>query len=224
MITSDHESHEKDATPVEVPAPSPDAALDDVARLLARMRNGDREAAAVFLTRYGSRIRRRIRGKLTPSMRRIFDSQEILSTLGRRLDMYVRDARLEAADEGQLWALVLRMASNAVVDKARVFRRLESAEEEDGPFARELLRRMRDGELRGADGGEIELERALGKVEEGTDRTILTLWLADHGQAEIGQIIGMSAAAVRQRWKTIRATLRSELEKDEQRGVREARS
>ena len=97
---------------------------DGVQLLLDRMRSGDRVAAAVFITRYGSRIRRRIHGKLSPAMRRIFDSQDILSTLGRRLDQYVRFGRLAAASEDELWALVFRMAENAVIDKARVFRRL----------------------------------------------------------------------------------------------------
>ena len=62
---------------------------ENVESLLRRMRNGDREAAAQFITRYEDRIRRRIRGKLNPSVRRLFDSQDIFSTIGRRLDQYV---------------------------------------------------------------------------------------------------------------------------------------
>src|SRR5262245_43990251 len=73
-----------------------------VPELLARMRAGDRQAAAVFITRYESKIRRRVRGKLSLSMRRIFDSQDIVSTLGRRLDLYVRSGKLEAQSEQQL--------------------------------------------------------------------------------------------------------------------------
>ena len=85
----------------------------DVTALLQQMRAGDRGAAAVFVTRYGSRIRRRIRGKLSRAMRRIFDSQDILSTLGRRLDSFVHSGGVQATSE----AAITMAAENA---KARV--------------------------------------------------------------------------------------------------------
>ena len=69
--------------------------LDDEVLDLDRMRRGDRVAAAVFITRYSSRIHRRISGKLSPGMRRVFDTQEIFSTFGRRLDQLVRRSVLE---------------------------------------------------------------------------------------------------------------------------------
>src|SRR5689334_16822079 len=87
-----------------------------VGSLLTRMRAGDRNAAAQFMDRFGSRIRRRVRGRLRPAMRRLFDSQEIISTLARRLDLFVRGGQLNAETEGQLWTLVFKMAENAVID------------------------------------------------------------------------------------------------------------
>jgi hypothetical protein len=81
--------------------PSPGAAAPDFDALLARMRAGDRDAAAAFVTRYGTRIRRRLRGKMSPSIRRLFDSQELMSTVARRLDAFVRSGRLAAVSEGQ---------------------------------------------------------------------------------------------------------------------------
>jgi DNA-directed RNA polymerase specialized sigma24 family protein len=171
------------------------------------MRAGDREAAAVFITRYGSRIRRRIRGKLSPAMRRIYDSQEILSTVGRRLDLYVRSGKLEAASEEGLWALVFRMASNAVVDKSRVFRRLREVEGEDSRIAREFIDRLQAAERQGAEGAEFEIERVIGMLEDNVDQQILTLWLAGAEQAVIAEQIGRSANAVSKRWAKIRSIL-----------------
>ena len=179
-----------------------------VPELLRRMRAGDREAAAIFMTRYGSRIRRRIRGKLSPAMRRIFDSQEILSTLGRRLDLYVRQGRLDAATEGQLWALVFRMAGNAVVDKARVFRRLQQVEDEDGPFAQELSSRLRQAQRGRKAGLEIEIDRALSVLRDRTDRQILSLWLVGTSHTVIAEHVHLAGTAVRKRWQKIKSELR----------------
>src|SRR5690606_30935513 len=105
------------------------------AALLERMRRGDRDAAAEFLVGYGPLIRRRIRGKLGAAMRRLFDSQEILSTVGRRLDAFVNAGRLEATTTPQLWGLVIRIAENALIEKARVVQSLKAREGEDSPFA-----------------------------------------------------------------------------------------
>jgi RNA polymerase sigma factor (sigma-70 family) len=191
---------------------------ETIHRLLARMREGDREAAAEFVTRYGSRIRRRIRGKLAASMRRLFDSQEILSTLGRRLDLYIRAGRFNAADESQLWSLVFRMAGNAVVDKARVFRRLEQVESSDGDFARLLLERLERADSgRSAAGrshsgsAETEIETALHALPDHMDREILSMWLNGLPHSEIACEVGIAETSVRKRWQRIKQRLRTHM-------------
>jgi len=179
----------------------------EVRGLLQRMRGGDRGAAATFVTRYDARIRRRIRGKLSPAMRRIFDSQEILSTVGRRLDMFVRSGRLEATSEDQLWALVFRMAHNAVIDKARVFHRLQEVEDEDGQFAQHFYSRLRQAERDRREGAEIEIERALKLFDDHIDREILSLWLVGASHNVIAENVDLAPTAVRKRWQKIRTKL-----------------
>ncbi len=189
-----------------------------VTALLQQMRDGDRTAAAEFVTRFGARIRRRIRQKLSPAMRRIFDSQDILSTLGRRLDMFVRSRSVGATSEAQLWALVYRIAENAVIDKARVFRRLEEVETEDGPFARDLLQRLHTAEQRVTDGAEIEIGAAMALVKDPIDRQILHLWLLGTPHSVIAEYVDLAPTAVRKRWQEIKyrlhARLASNLEKE----------
>ena len=181
----------------------------EVQLLLARMQAGDRDAAALFVTRYGSLIRRRIRGKLSPAMRRIFDSLEILSTVGRRLDLYVRAGRFNAQSEGQLWALVFRMANNAVIDKSRIFRRLEKVEAEDSEFSRQLLARLNDARQRGDREVEIEIEHALGLFGDLIDKQILSFWLSGTRLSLIAEYVGLAPTAVRKRWQTIRSKLQA---------------
>lgn len=182
--------------------------------LLDAMRAGDRDAAAEFMRRYGSRIRRRVRGKLGPGMRRLFDSQDILSTVGRRLDEYVGSSRVEASNLSQVMALVLRIANNAVVDKARVVRRLERVESEDAPFAQQMRQRLEEADRDVPAGGEIELARAFESAGDPESRHILWLWLrgCDHGA--IARELDVSRDVIRKRWQKIRERLRAEFEEE----------
>jgi hypothetical protein len=185
---------------------------DDLDDLLMRMRASDRDAAAEFLRRFGSRIRRRIRGQLAPAMRRLFDSQDILSTLGRRLDACVRASQLGAVTAEQLWALVFRIADNALIEKARVFRSLEAREGEDSPFARNVLDRLQRREQEEEDGAVIEIDRAMGLLDDAVDRDILSLWLMGNQHKHIAESVGILPTAVRKRWERIRGLLRQQLD------------
>lgn len=180
--------------------------------LLDRMRGGDREAAAKFMASYGDLIRRRVRGKLSPAVRRMFDSLDIVSTIGRRLDRFVRNGGVKAIDEKQLWKLVFEMSELAVVDKVRAFKRLEQAEREDSPIGQLLLSRMRDAEDASAEGPMIELERVLRMLKSDHDRQLLTLWLRDVPLFRIADMFEAKPAAIRDRWREIREHLRTELE------------
>jgi DNA-directed RNA polymerase specialized sigma24 family protein len=191
-------------------APAPEHE-DDVSELLQRMRAGDRAAAAQFVFCYGSRIRRRIRGKLGPAMRRVFDSQEILSTLGRRLDRVVRCGRVEAASEEELWALVFRIADNAVNEKARTFRRLQSAEVEDGALARERYARQVGRTNSSEHDVAIDIGSAMGCLTDSVDQQILSHWLAGSRLHAIAMRVGLAEAAVRKRWVKIRLRLQARL-------------
>jgi hypothetical protein len=184
------------------------ADLGDLEGLITRMRGGDREAAARFLVEYGDLIRRRIRGKLGTGMRRLYDSQDILSTVSRRLDRYVRNGQVQAASAEQLWSLVFKMAETAVIDRVRAYKRLQAAEGEDGTIARELLTRMDRAESNEPEGAELVLERVYCSLGSDADRELLVLWLADMPLFRIAETTGSTPAAIRQRWKAIRERLK----------------
>lgn len=203
-------------TPPPAPSPGtpqlPPAAAPTIESLLLRMRHGDREAAAEFILRYGERIRRRVRSRLTGAARRVFDSADILSTLSRRLDDYVSGRKLEAETEAQLWSLVFRIADNAVVDKSRIMARLRSVEGEDSPFAARFLQRMQAAQQAETAGADLEVERLIDALEDPIDRQILALWLADTPHTVTAGCVGLTPAAVRKRWQSIKAQLRAKLE------------
>jgi DNA-directed RNA polymerase specialized sigma24 family protein len=190
----------------------PLAGPEEVEVLLTRMRAGDREAAAAFVMSYGDRVRRRIRASLTPGMRRIFDSSEVLSSVARRLDSMVLQKKLEAITAGQLWSLVLTISDNAMVDRARVMRRLKRIEGEDSEVAQRLLSRLREAERRKKEGSILELDRILRMIESPEDRELLRLWLLDQPHAVIGEQLGISTEAARKRWQMLRERLKERLE------------
>lgn len=183
--------------------------------LLERVRGGDRQACAEFVVRYEARIRRRVRGKLPPAMRRLFDSQEIMSTVARRLDALVASGKLHAVSDGQVWSLVFTIAENSLVEKARVFRGLQAKEGEDGALAMKLMAKLQSAEFAAPDGAEIEIDRALSLLTDRLDRQILSLWLMGRDSISIAAAVELSPATVRKRWERIRERLRETYESGE---------
>ncbi|MEC9374052.1 MAG: sigma-70 family RNA polymerase sigma factor [Planctomycetota bacterium] len=187
-----------------------------VAQLLARMRSGDRDAAAVFVTTYGPMIRRRIRSMVGPQMRRLFDSEDILSTLGRRLDRLVDEGRMNVESEGKLWSFVLRIAEHASIDKARLVQRLRNVEGEEAFIARAIL--TSTGSDSASDSrsevDESAVADAFEALEDPRDRQILSLWLAGSRHDQTAKALDMSHAAVRKRWQHITEALRNRLDPD----------
>ncbi len=158
--------------------------------------------------RYAPLLRRRISGKLGPHLRRHFDSADILSTVLRRLDVYVEGRNLVATTEQEFWSLILQIAQNAVIDKLRVLQRLDRIEDEDGAVARSLARRLRQAERQGAEQSEIELASAFDVLDSDDDKRILWLWLNGVGHQQIAGILGMTPDNARKRWERIRRKLR----------------
>lgn len=176
--------------------------------LCGRIAEGDRDAAAEFVRRYGPSIRQRYRARLSSSLRRLMDSTDLLSTLGRRLDVLVEAGNVRATNENQLWALLHQIARAAIVDKARLLKRIQRAEADDRFWAAGMERR-----LAYAEPGQFDsvINDAFDALPSEVDRQILALWLGDSDYDQIALATGMRSDAVRQRWSRIRKRLTSSL-------------
>ena len=185
------------AIPTHTPQPAPED-------ILARMKTGDREAVGEFVLRYGDLIRLRIRDKLGPRLRRVLDSEDVLSTVTRRLDGLVRDRAIRAGSNAELWSLVAAIANHAVAESARSAKReqntLEAAPRESG--SGESAPRM------APESDDSALTGIVGSLQDETDRRILWLRLHDHPHEQIAEEIGSTPSAVRMRWSRIRRLLR----------------
>jgi DNA-directed RNA polymerase specialized sigma24 family protein len=180
--------------------------------LLEGMMKGDREASARLAMLYGPAVRRRIRGKLSPRLRRLFDSEDILSTVLRRLDAYVQTGQMRIEGEPQFMQLLRQISEAAVVDKARVLRRLERVEGADAPLAHVLRTRLLEGE-NCPESHDETLQAAFKALDDETDRRILWHWLSGRDHAATAESVGLTHAAVRKRWERIRVRLREALER-----------
>lgn len=188
-----------------------DSTATDVAPLVQRFRDGDAEAVGEFVDRFGPVIRAHFRRKIGASMHRLVDSQDLLSTIARRLCQRVMNQRIRADDQRELWALVYRIGNDALVDRVKILSRLRSLESEGSPFVQSMRDRLDQSGRAGQREFAEELERLLGLLASSTDRELLVQWLHGKSLADAGAALGINAPAARKRWQRIRETLQQAL-------------
>ncbi|MEM8757481.1 MAG: hypothetical protein AAGF47_06845 [Planctomycetota bacterium] len=164
----------------------------------------DREGVANRLMELAPLVRRRVRDKLSPAGRRLFDTQDLLSTVLRRVDRLLCEGRLRATTDAELVGLVVRMLDNAIIDRQRVLGRLQRIDGADGEWARRLK-----GRFDGADAVLADVFEALTRED---DRLYLSLWLRGAPHSSISYVLGIAPDAARQRWVAIRRRISSALD------------
>lgn len=185
---------------------------EGVSTLLPRLHQGDTGAVGDFISRYGPVIRAYYRRRIGRSMQRLVDSQDLLSTIARRLCQRVSNGRLAALDRQELWALVYRIGDGALVDRMRIIARLRSIEADSSPIVHELRSRLdRPGDRSGAAFAE-ELSRILASLQSDLDRHLLLMWLQGVPLTEAAADLGIAATLARKRWERIRFALRKQEE------------
>ncbi len=190
--------------------PETEAAPESPSRnqeLIDRIRAGDRQAVAEFLSLNGPVIRQRYRRKIGKSLRRLIESCDVLASIGRRMDYLAAHGTLRLESEGQLWALIIRLGNRVVADQARLLATLHRAEAEERQWAGAVLARAeRNGKIDEDALGEA-LETAFAALPSEIDRSILSQWLLGNSSPVIAVTLGIEPANVRKRWERIRERL-----------------
>ena len=75
------------------------------------------EAEEAFFIRMAPSIARMARNKLTHDVRRLFDTNDITSTVMRRIVSQMRSGQLKLESEGQFKAFISTMTKRAIIDK-----------------------------------------------------------------------------------------------------------
>ncbi len=172
--------------------------------LRERISTGDREIIAAFILKHSDVIRRRAAGRLGTRMRHLFDSQEVLSTVLRRMDNYIKRGNLDVESEAQLMKLMMQMTQAAVVDKARKSVRTARAEGH-----RPVSASPDPAPTPTDEANPGFMNQAFDALDEQVDQDILWMWLSDIPHTVIADLLCVSPEYVRKRWQRIRETLRT---------------
>lgn len=167
---------------------------------------GRRTWAAERLIELAPLVRNRLRRRLQGNARRLFDSQDIMSTVLRRIDRLAAEGRLQATTDEELIVLLIRVSDRVIVDRYRVLSKLRRAEGEDSHWARSMLQKL---EAVGEDEGSAVLAEVYQTLANDEERQLLSLWLRDLPHTIIAQTLGISPETSRQRWVTLRRKLES---------------
>jgi hypothetical protein len=94
--------------------------VNDLAELLARVRQGDEDAARLLVQRYESAIRVAVRTNLSdPRLRRQFDSLDVCQSVLASFFFHLTSGAYDLSVPAQLSALLTKMAQNKVRMRAR---------------------------------------------------------------------------------------------------------
>jgi RNA polymerase sigma factor (sigma-70 family) len=168
--------------------------------LLARIRDGDEEAARELLKRYEAQVRLVVRRQLPKLLRSRFDSLDFLQSVWGSFFRRVQGGVEDLEDPRNLVAFLARAARNKVIDEYRRaaslkhdIRREEPLWSDDG--------RPRDLEAKLETASElVEAEEALGRLRQllPDDRhEVLELKARGLSSREIGDRLGLSERTVR---------------------------
>jgi hypothetical protein len=166
----------------------------------------DRENVAAFVVRHEDRIRAIARRKLPRGARTAFGSEDVFSTVARRVDALVARGALRAESEAQLWSLIQRVAENVSLERARLIQSTAARSGEDAEFWSQVsmdLRRCRDDTE-----AFVLVFEMMSALTDQCERQIFLLRLRGVGHRVIAQQLGTTSDVVRQRWVKIRRDLR----------------
>ena len=164
-----------------------------------------REAVAAYILEHGDRIRAIARRKLTLNTRRVFDSEEILSSVLRRLDGMAARGTLRPRSEAELWALIEAIAKNTAVSRTRLIERMQNLVTEEGDYAYFLIRGL--NACATDDEATLLVHRMLLSIPDASDRQITALILRGAAHRAIAGLLGITEEHSRQRWKRVREDL-----------------
>lgn len=153
------------------------------------------------------RIRAIARTRLTQGARAVFDSEDVLSSVARRLDGLFQRGQLRIEREDELWALIATIAMNEATSKTRLVERARSLLRDDAAFAQILLDRFAVCE--DDEDADATVLRMAGSISDGDDRHMFLLRLRGATHRAIAGALGISEAAARQRWVQLVRALES---------------
>jgi DNA-directed RNA polymerase specialized sigma24 family protein len=161
----------------------------------------NREEIAQYLLENRDRVRAFARRKLTSKARSVFDSEDVFSSVLRRVDALASAGSLRLHSESDLWALVAAITHNSAVNRTRLVDRASVTEDVYQALKKRLKGCSPD------DQAAVLVLRMMFYLKSEEDRRVLSLLHRGAGHRAIGSVLGISEDASRQRWARIRRML-----------------
>jgi RNA polymerase sigma-70 factor (ECF subfamily) len=171
----------------------------DLRQFLARIRNGDEDAARELLRRYEAKVRLVVRRQLPRLLRSRFDSQDFVQSIWGSFFRRIKDSPLELEDVGNLIGFLARAARNKVIDEyRRASSRKQDMRREESIFEGAQDRELADGSETASEVAEASevLSQLRGLLPENR-RDVLELKAEGFSTAEIAARLGLSERTVR---------------------------
>lgn len=163
-----------------------------------------RAGVAQILTQHRDELLRRIHTRIGGGTRKITDTEEILSTVARRLDHLIAEGRLEAVSERQLFALIHAITDRTLLEKHKLGSRAQ--QRESAGHKTEL-----DDTNQPAPHAGGTLQRVLSQVTDPVDRQILDGKARGWSYETLASELGIHEDAVRKRWSRLRQRVQETL-------------
>jgi len=182
------------------------------ATLLARARQGDRNALTQLTQQYESKVRLVARVVLGPALRPYLDTMDLVQSVHYTVMLGLRAAQFELASPESLLALALTLVRGKA---ARHWRRLQRQQRlsrdarQPGDVVHTLVS-LSDPQGDPARQAQFNDQvRQLYTHLDETERRILEMRLQGHSTAEIAQAVGLNPVALRVRMTRLRQRLRA---------------
>lgn len=157
-----------------------------------------REEIAQFVLARRERVQAIARRKLTYSARAVFDSDDVIASVMRRIDHLASKGALRIRSEAELWALIATIAGNNAVSKTRLMARARTLLSEDLAFAQIMLNCVTPCAT-DDDAENLVLELA-SSISDPVMRQGFLLRVRGASHSAVAGVLGISEAAFRQRW------------------------
>ena len=185
---------------------------EDFAALVARGRQGDREALAQLAQQYEPKVRLVARVLLGPALRPYLDSVDLVQSVHRSLLLGLREEHFDFANPDKLIALALTVVRRKVARHWRRLRRqqrLDGRASEGGDLA-QLLTSLSSPQGDPALAAQFndQIRHLCADLSE-TERRMLDLRLQGYSTAEIAGQLGLNPVALRVRLTRLRQRLQA---------------
>ncbi len=168
-------------------------------------RHLNREEVAAFVLANKSKIQEMARAKLKSTPRTILDSEDVSSSVLRRLDELASRGSVRPRSEVELWAFIGTITSGMAIDKLRLLSRIRALESEGGQYAQ--LVRLRVERCSSDDEVALLMHRMAVALPEKRDRHVFYLKMRGANDRSVSLLLGESEAWARKKWYLIRQDL-----------------